>query len=53
MVVFVFVVRRVELYDDADCICCRCALLGNLSFGVVQSSCKIVPFPKRVSSSLP
>ena len=35
---FVFVVRRVELCDAADCICCMCAIMGSLSLDVGQGS---------------
>ena len=38
--VFVFVVRRVELYDGADSICCTCAFRGKLSLGLLEGSWK-------------
>ena len=38
-----------QLYDNADCICCMCALMGNLSLDVAKAIVT-VSFPKRVSS---
>ena len=44
MVVFLFVVRQIGLKDDADCICCICALKENFSLDVVQGSRNKVSF---------
>ena len=41
------------MYDNDNCNCFMCALMGSLSLDVVRSSCKKFSFPKRVSSSLP
>ena len=49
----VFVVRRVELCDDADCICCMCPLMGNLSLNCVEGNRNKVSFRKGVSCFLP
>ena len=53
MLVVVFVVHCVEMYDDDDCNYFMCALMGSLSLDVVQGICKNFYFPKRVSSPLP